>query len=1085
MRLAALRNWSRSFRVAGYLAALYLLLAIAGCSAARAPHGGSDGNDGSLRAALTAARYAVRPVDGMQSGVAWEARNAAHALYATFSGDGFDLAVRLPAMAPRVRTAWRLASLGYGAAQQPVAPGEVRRAGQRIELVRPALVEWFENSPAGLEHGFTLAGRPGANDLDAPLRIVLHVGGDLAPVAEAGGQRISLRDAAGNRILTYAGLRVWDATGMAMPARMAAGDDAVELIVDDAVARYPLTIDPTFGLEAYLKASNSGTVDQFGDALAMAGDTVVVGAPGEDGSDNSAQNAGAAYVFVYNAGVWSEQAYLKPGNAEAGDAFGSAVAIAGDTIIVGAPYEDSNATTIDGNGADNSSGNAGAAYVFVRSGATWTQQTYLKASNSGAEDWFGYAVAIDGDSVLVGAPGEASNATGVDGDGSDNSAAFAGAAYVFTRSGVTWSQQAYLKASNSQAGDDFGWAVALAGESALIGAPYEDSSATGVGGNGADNGAADAGAAYVFVRSGAAWSQQAYLKASNSGAGDHFGHAVGLAGESAVAGAPVESSSATTVNGNGADNSAFASGAAYVFVRSGTAWSQQAYLKAANAEAFDEFGSAVAILGDRVATGAPKEDSGAIGVNGNGADNSVTDAGAAYVFTRSGTDWAQRDYLKAANRDAEDQFGAAVALGGDRVAIGAPFEDSSSTTINGDGSDNSATDAGAAYVFGSLIAGDVTVGLRVAPATVQPAQSVTYTIAFTNHGPDPAVGVVISYGVPAGITFGGVTSSGAAITQTSGAPALAWVTDPLPAQGGGLITVTGSVDAAITGTLITGTAAITAANEYIATNNDATADLVIAVPVTVSAGGTGSGSVTSTPPGISCGATCAVAFAPNISVALTAQPATGSTFGGWGGACSGMGGCTLTTSTARAVSATFTRNRYTLAVASAGTGSGTVTSAPAGITCGATCAAAFDHGASVTLSAAPATGSSFTGWSGACSGSACTVSMTAARNVTATFTRNRYRLTVTNAGTGNGTVTSAPAGIACGATCTADFDHGSALTLSATPAAGASFAGWSGACSGAGACSVTMDGARSVTATFDADPPATPEPKLYLPAVGK
>ncbi|HRW50948.1 MAG TPA: hypothetical protein P5333_25690, partial [Caldilinea sp.] len=522
-----------------------------------------------------------------------------------------------------------------------------------------------------------------------------------------------------------------------------------------------------------------------------------------------------------------------------------------------------------------------------------------------------------------------------------------------------------------------------------------------------------------------------------------------------------------------------------VFTRSGTAWSQQAYLKAANAEAYDEFGASVAILGDLVAAGATMEDGGATGVNGNGADNSVPDSGAAYVFLRSGANWAQRDYLKAANRDAGDQFGAAVALAGDRVAIGAPLEDSAGTTINGDGSDNNAEDAGAAYVFGSLIAGDVTIGLSVAPATARPGQTITYTLAFTNNGPDPAVGVAITHELPAGIVFGGIASAGVVVTQTSGAPGLAWVTDPLPAQGRGFITVTGSVAGAITATLLTSTAAITAANEYIPTNNDASANLAIAVPVTVSPAGTGSGTVTSTPPGIACGATCAASFAPNISVALSAAPVTGSTFTGWGGACSGAGACTVTTSAARTVTATFTRNRYTLAVTRAGTGSGAVTSAPAGIACGATCAADFDHGTSVTLSAVPAAGSSFTGWSGACSGSVCTMSMTAARNVTATFTRNRYRLTVTTAGTGSGTVTSAPAGIACGATCAADFDFGTSVTLSAGPVAGATFAGWSGACAGTGACTVTMDAARSVTATFDADPPATPEPQLYLPAVSK
>ncbi len=1072
------------------LAALALLLLVTACAPA------ASGGYPSLHAAYTAARYAARPVSDSPAGgaVAWEARNAAHALHATFTAQGLDLDVRVPGTETRYRSTWRLAALGYGAHRQAVGPGSVRGAGQRIAVARPGVAEWFANTPAGLEHGFTLAERPTGGERGAALHVVLRVSGDLSPVAEASGQRISLRDATGKRILTYDGLRVWDADGTPAPARMVARAGTVEFVVDDTAARYPLTIDPTFGLEAYLKASNSDAFDQFGYALAISGDTVVVGAPGEDsaattiggnGSDNTAQDAGAAYVFVYSAGVWSEQAYLKAANAGAGDGFGAAVAIAGDTIVVGAPYEDSNATTIDGNGADNSSGNAGAAYVFVRSGATWSQQAYLKAANSGAEDWFGYAVSANGDTVLVGAPFEDSAATGINGDGADNSAANAGAAYVFVRSGVTWSQQAYLKASNSQADDDFGWAVALSGESAIVGAPFEDSAATGVDGNGADNSAEDAGAAYVFVRGGVTWSQQAYLKASNSGAGDHFGHAVGLSGESAVAGAPVESSSATTVNGNGADNSAFSAGAAYVFTRSGVTWSQQAYLKASNAEAYDEFGAAVAVLGDLVTAGAPMEDSGASGVNGNGADNSVADSGAGFVFLRAGANWAQRDYLKAPNRGAGDQFGAAVALATGRVGVGAPLEDSAASTINGDGSSDGATDAGAAYVFGSLIAGDVTIGLSVAPATAQPAQAITYTLAFTNNGPDPAVGVAITHVLPAGIVFGGVASSGVVVTQTSGTPTLAWVTDPLPAQGGGIITVTGSVDAAITDTILTSTAAITAANEYIATNNDASADLAIAVPVTVSPAGTGSGTVTSTPPGIDCGATCASTFAPNISVALSAAQATGSTFTGWGGACSGTGACTVTTSAARTVSATFTRNRYTLTVAPAGTGSGTVTSTPGGIDCGATCTADYDHGTSVTLGATPAAGSSFAGWSGACSGSVCIVNMTAAKNVTATFTRNRYRLTVTNAGTGSGTVTSAPAGIDCGATCTADYDHASVVVLSAAPGAGASFAGWSGACSGAGVCSVTMDAARSVTATFDADLPATPEPKLYLPAVRK
>ncbi|RYD31795.1 MAG: hypothetical protein EOP86_17130, partial [Verrucomicrobiaceae bacterium] len=274
---------------------------------------------------------------------------------------------------------------------------------------------------------------------------------------------------------------------------------------------------------------------------------------------------------------------------------------------------------------------SGAAYVFVRSGATWSQQAYLKASNTGAEDSFG-SVAVSGDTVVVGAKREDSKATGVNGDQTDNSARDSGAAYVFARSGATWSQQAYLKASNTGVEDYFG-SVAVSGDTVVVGAFYEGSSATGVNGNQDDNSASISGAAYVFVRSGATWSQQAYLKASNTGFEDNFGVSVGVSGDTVVVGAYWEYSGATGVNGDQADNSAPMSGAAYIFVRSGATWSQQAYLKASNTEMSDQFGYPVAVSGDTVVVGAVNEASNATGVNGDQADNSARWSGAAYVFT--------------------------------------------------------------------------------------------------------------------------------------------------------------------------------------------------------------------------------------------------------------------------------------------------------------------------------------------------------------------------------------------------------------------------------------------------------------------
>jgi hypothetical protein len=211
-------------------------------------------------------------------------------------------------------------------------------------------------------------------------------------------------------------------------------------------------------------------------------------------------NSGAAYVFVREGTNWIQQAYLKASNTGAGDNFGSSVAISGDTLVVGAELEGSKATGVNGNQSDNSATEAGAAYVFVRNWTNWSQQVYLKASNTGSVDNFGGAsVAIFGDTVVVGAPYEASNATGVNGDQSDNSAPGAGAAYVFVRSATNWSQQAYLKPSNTRAFGEFGLSLAISGDTVVVGADGDFSNATGVNGDQSNTNAPFSGAAYVFT----------------------------------------------------------------------------------------------------------------------------------------------------------------------------------------------------------------------------------------------------------------------------------------------------------------------------------------------------------------------------------------------------------------------------------------------------------------------------------------------------------------------------------------------------------------------------------------------------------
>ncbi len=419
---------------------------------------------------------------------------------------------------------------------------------------------------------------------------------------------------------------------------------------------------------------------------------------------------------------FAQQAYIKASNpdgvsgnsAGAGDQFGYAVALSGDgnTLAVGATYESSNATGINGPQGNNLASESGAVYVFVRSGGTWVQQAYVKASNTDAGDSFGLSVALsdDGSVLAVGAFGEDSPASGVNGSQSGNTVANAGAVYVYTRSGGTWTQQAYLKQSHVPSGsavEYFGWSVALSSDGATlaVGAPNEDSNATGVNGNQVNAQASASGAVYVFTRSGSTWSQQAYVKASNTQANDQFGAAVRISGDgnTLAVGAPGEDSNATSIDGDQTSNAALHAGAVYVFARAGGVWSQQAYVKASNANAGDEFGGVLALSGDgnTLAVGATYEDSASTGINGDQMSNAAADSGAVYVYSRTAATWSQQAYVKASNAAAEDRFGNSMALSGDgsTLVVGARDEDSIATGIDGDQSSNQARDSGAVYVF--------------------------------------------------------------------------------------------------------------------------------------------------------------------------------------------------------------------------------------------------------------------------------------------------------------------------------------------------------------------------------------------------
>ncbi|MCB1087666.1 MAG: hypothetical protein KDM63_11520, partial [Verrucomicrobiae bacterium] len=458
----------------------------------------------------------------------------------------------------------------------------------------------------------------------------------------------------------------------------------------------------------YLKASNTDNLDQFGKSVAVSGDTVVVGAFTEDSAltgvnsdptNNTGFNTGAAYVFVRDQMGWVQQAYLKASNTEDSDHFGWSVGISGDTVVVGAIDEDGSSAGVNGNQSNNGVPNSGAAYVFVRTGTQWSQQAYLKASNPGTNDNFGYSVSISGNTILVGAPFENSGSDGVNGIQADESAGDSGAAYVFARSGTRWSQQAYLKASNSDASDQFGKDVAISENTVVVGAIAEDSPASGVNGDQTLNTLPGSGAAYVFIRGGTRWSQQAYLKSSAPDGSDNFGEGVAVSGDTVVVGAPYEDSNATGVNGDDTNDSVPASGAAYVFVWNGTTWTQQAYVKASNTGNGDQFAESVALSGDSLLVGAKFEDSTASGVGGDESDNTGTGVGAAYLFQRHGSQWSQRAYLKASNPDDDDHFGEALAISGNVTTICSMGEQSAATGVNGNETDDSISLAGAGYVF--------------------------------------------------------------------------------------------------------------------------------------------------------------------------------------------------------------------------------------------------------------------------------------------------------------------------------------------------------------------------------------------------
>jgi hypothetical protein len=350
--------------------------------------------------------------------------------------------------------------------------------------------------------------------------------------------------------------------------------------------------------------------DTFGSSVDVSGDRAVVGAPRTTVGGNAFQ--GAAYVFERNGDVWEEKAQIVAANGAAGDFFGHSVAISGNTIVVGAVSD-------DGANLDQ-----GAVYVFVGSGATWNQQARLTASDAQLGGLFGNSVAVSGDTLVVGAIGHDVGANLDEGK-----------AYVFERENGSWTEQAQLTSSLGDPFDNFGKSVAIDASTIIVGAYGDDVGAT-----------SGQGAAYVFTRTGASWSQQARLLAGDGAQSDSFGSAVGLSGDTAVVGA-----FADNVGGRSDQ------GSAYVFVREGTSWDEQQKLTASDGAAGEGFGMSVAVSGDRVLVG-----------------GTISIAASAYLFVRAGTSWDEHQRLTVSNAGVIDGFGMSVALNGEFALVGAPFD---------------------------------------------------------------------------------------------------------------------------------------------------------------------------------------------------------------------------------------------------------------------------------------------------------------------------------------------------------------------------------------------------------------------------
>jgi hypothetical protein len=771
--------------------------------------------------------------------------NPRYALVAEFTRAGAEV------RSHNLRWGMETRGYGYGDALHPVRAVAPQANVNRVEYRRDGVTEWYENGPLGLEQGFTLDHSPGKTN-GQPLTLELGLHGELAAVLGPGGKALDLRRKDGKTVLRYTGLKAQDATGRELRSWLEVRGERLLVRVEDGGARYPVVVDPWIQ-QAELTASDGVAVDWFGNSVAVDGSTVVVGAPDHPWSSLSGTGPGAVYVFVESGGTWSQQAELTASDGAAHDFFGGSVALSSGTAVVGAPGR-----TVGSNVSQ------GAAYVFVQSGGTWSQQAELTASDGTAQDYFGGSVAVNGTTVVVGARCHPGLDFCAESPGP-------GAAYVFVQSGGTWTQQAELTASDKAGGDEFGYSVAVSGSTVVVGA--SDHPASGLGDFGP-------GAAYVFVDSGGTWSQQAELTASDGAPNDFFGGSVAVSGGTLVVGAQGCPPCGTP-------------GSAYVFVEGSGTWSQQAELTAPDIGPYDYFGASVSISGSTAAVGAFNH---TVGSNDG--------QGEVYVFVQNGTTWSQQAELTASDGAAVDQFGYSVAVSGTTAAVGAVFKNVGSNTQQG-----------AAYVFAS--SGPLfTLTASPNSLSVEQGSQGTSTITITpENGFSGSVSLSAS-GLPSGVTA---------------------AFDPNPATSTSTLTLT------VSGTATTGTATVT----VIGTSGNLTQNTTLMLTVTgpsyalsaspnslsVAQGSQGTSTITITPEnGFNGSVSFSASGLPSgVTAAFTPNPATSTstlTLTASGTATTGTATVTVT-GTSGSLTQTTT---LTLTVTSASSGDFTIGASPTTVT---------------------------------------------------------------------------------------------------------------------------------------------------------